>query len=121
MSPGLGSKASASAPAGTMLPAPPRSPPTAAARLCRSGVVATIASSAAAGDKSASAAANAMTGAATACAVRHPIMARTIVLFAGHPEALGHQARDLLFRCLRRQQAAIHRHAGERIGIEARQ
>src|SRR5882724_951301 len=39
----------------------------------------------------------------------------------GHPGALWHEAMHRLFGAARRRDAAVHHHAGERIGVEARE
>src|SRR5438105_10622325 len=121
---GRGSNASGSAAGGTIVSTSARSPATTRARLARSLVVATTRRLAAAAAWATNAAIRTAERLRT---VRRPTRPRTVLRSAAstplplrNEDALGQQAVHGLLGIRDRADPAIHRHAGEPIGVEAR-
>src|SRR3954468_15130983 len=122
---GLGWESSASMVAGARLNAATRSPPTASAKLRKSVVVVTTWMRSCATAGSAEASHVAMTANRNTEGMKKERTTRvgpsmSCRLPPGDPDALRHQAMDILLRVGDRPDPAIHRHAGEPIGIKAR-
>src|SRR6185295_14287784 len=93
---------------GTRLTAATRWPPTASVRLRRSVVVVTT------GMRSCANAGDASARNAPMSAPRNTLMAASAL----DPDALRHQAMDVLLAVGHRADAAVHRHAGETVSVE---
>src|SRR6185295_15737517 len=111
--------------AGARLMAETRSPPTASVRLRRSVVVVTtwMRSCADPGDARLIQAATRPSHKTMALATpvrTRPCRCWSTLAGAGNPDALRHQAMDILLASGNRADPAIHRHAGETIGVEPR-
>src|SRR3954465_10092398 len=111
--------------AGTRLMAATRSPPTASVRLRRSVVVVTTWMRSCASPGEARPIQTATRPAHKTMALAAPVRTRpcrcwSTLAGAGNPDALRHQAMDILLGVGNRADAAVHRHAGEAIGVEPR-